>query len=63
MEEASLADYQSLEGSITKDVYRALDLDEIVNKRKVIGGPAASAVEADIKSAQDTLTGLMSPIQ
>ncbi len=63
LEEASLADYQSLEGSITKDVYRALDLDEIVNKRKVIGGPAASAVEADIKSAQDTLTGLMSPIQ
>lgn len=59
LEEASLTDYQSQHASITDDVYLALDLDEIVNRRNIIGGPAVSAVQEDIKLTHQTLDNLL----
>ncbi|MEG1858539.1 MAG: argininosuccinate lyase, partial [Pseudoflavonifractor sp.] len=48
-----LKDFRSVSSAFDTDVYLALELKTCVNGRKVYGGPAKEAVEAQIQSIKD----------
>ena len=48
-----LKDFRSVSNVFDADVYRALELKTCVNGRKVYGGPAKEAVEAQIAAIEE----------
>ncbi|MFC6465053.1 argininosuccinate lyase [Marinilactibacillus sp. GCM10026970] len=55
LEEISLEQYQVLHPVFEKDLYKAIDLDECVNKRNLEGGPAPEAVKKQINRLKKQL--------
>ncbi len=58
LENAPLEAYQALDARIQDDVYEALDLDTIVLRRSVTGGPAPEAVRQDLGLVREKLQAL-----
>ncbi|MPM86718.1 Argininosuccinate lyase [bioreactor metagenome] len=52
LETLTLKDFRAISGVFAEDVYTALELKTCVNGRKVYGGPAREAVEAQIASVE-----------
>ncbi|NJP40020.1 argininosuccinate lyase [Oscillospiraceae bacterium HV4-5-C5C] len=58
LEDLSLEELQEACGLIADDVYPALDLNQLVEKRNLPGGPAPAAVMADIQVLSQRLEAL-----
>ena len=52
LETLSLDEYKNIHPSFETDIYEAIDLQNCVNNRKVIGGPAEESVNRQIKSLE-----------
>ncbi|MCV2884386.1 argininosuccinate lyase [Aestuariibacter sp. AA17] len=57
IESLSLTELQSHSPEIADDVYDILDLDFLVNKRKILGGTGLSAVENALRVFKDAING------
>lgn len=55
LDEYTLEEYQAKCPLIERDIYHKLDLHEMVENRQVTGGPAPTAVSADIEAVRQTL--------
>lgn len=55
LETLPIAEYKAICDTFGDDVYQAISLDTCVNGREVIGGPASSAVIAQIRYVRDRL--------
>jgi len=60
LDELTLAEMKSLSDLIEDDIYDAISMTSCVNGRRLIGGPAESAVLASLEKNEEQLNEFMS---
>ena len=55
LHELTLKELKSFSSHIKKDIFKILTIDQMINRRKSIGGTALKCVKAEIKEAERTL--------
>jgi len=55
LHELSLKELKSFSSHIKKDIFKILTVDQMINRRKSIGGTASKCVKAEIKAAEKEL--------
>jgi argininosuccinate lyase len=58
LEDLKIEELKRVSEVFEEDLYDAISLETCVNKRNIIGGPAAQAVEDTIKKSREILTEL-----
>ncbi|MBZ4669540.1 MAG: argininosuccinate lyase, partial [Defluviitaleaceae bacterium] len=58
LEKLSLEEYKQLSPAFDEDIFKAISLEECVNKRKIIGGPAKEMVLQHIQKAEEYINSI-----
>ncbi|WDV47526.1 argininosuccinate lyase [Clostridiaceae bacterium M8S5] len=53
LKDLSLEEYQSISNVFEDDIFTIISLEECVNKRNIVGGPAIKTIEQTIESCED----------